>query len=199
MRGNAAIGRELVARGRAELDELGLTFMAAVLGQEAAIVEQMAGDLRAAVSVLRPSIERLGELRSTGFQITAACMCARALCMLGDHDDARAMLVLSPPELDDDDESGIAIAVRGMVAATEGNDARALELVEDAVRRASATDFLTNFGDRFVDLAYVHAVAGRTGAALDALDEADARYQAKGASAALAVTAARRLELSART
>jgi class 3 adenylate cyclase len=198
MRGNASVGRELVARGRAELDELGLAFMAAVLGQEAAVVEQMAGDPAGAVSVLRPSIERLGELGSAGFQMTAACMCTHALCMLGEIDEAKSMLTLTPIEFDDGDDFGIGIAARGMIAAADGDDLEAMRLVEDAVRRASVTDFLWHHGDRLADLAHVHAAAGRIDQALAALDDADARYAAKGATAALAVTAARRVELSTR-
>jgi hypothetical protein len=69
-------------------------------------------------------------------------------------------------------------------------------LAEDAVSRVSASDFLWNHGERLVELAEIHTLAGRRGDALAALAQADTLYERKGCSAALQWTAARRAALS---
>jgi hypothetical protein len=195
MQGQIERGRERVARGRAQLDELGLALLATVAAQEAAIVEKMAGDAPAAEALLRAGFDRLEEMGEAGFQMTISGMLARALYAQGKLAEAKRFAELCRLEVYDDDFTGIGSGARALVAAREGDDQTAVLLAEEGVRRVSASDFLWSHGDRLVELAEVHTLAGRGGDALAALARADALYERKGCSAALKWTAARRAAL----
>ncbi len=82
------------------------------------------------------------------------------------------------------------------MTAREGDDATALQLAEEAAALAATTEFLSDHADRLVDLAEVHALAGRHSDALTALDQADALYERKGCDIALNATRRRRAALA---
>ena len=144
MQGDCARGRERVALGRSRLDELGLTMLANVMAQEAAIVEQLAGDAEAAEVVLRPSFERFELMGETGFKGTLAAMLALALFEQGRINDARSLAVT---EDDDTDPTGLGAAVNALAAAHDGDTATAVALAEKAVALVSPSDFLRDHGD----------------------------------------------------
>jgi class 3 adenylate cyclase len=195
MQGDVAGGRERVVRGRAELDELGLAVLANVAAQEAAIVEQMANDPLRAEMVLRPTIERLRQMGEESFAMTAAAMLSRALDAQGRFAEAAHFAELCTP-LVDDDTTGMVHAVQALAAAADGDHDTAIRSAELAVERIAAGDFLRDRADRFVDLACVHARAGRPDQALAALGMADTLYVQKGCFAALARTTSLRAALA---
>ena len=195
MQGHTARGRDLVARGRAQLEEFGLTLRAQIMAQEAAIVEQMAGDASAAEALLRPAFDRLREMGATGFQMGTAGMLSRALDAQGKLDGAKWFAELCTFE-GEEDFAGFANATSALVAAREGDDRTAVWLAEAAVAQVSASDWLWFHADRLVDLADIHTLAGRSSEALAALAEADVLYERKGCVAALRWTASRRSALT---
>ena len=197
MQGDCAGGRERVALGRSRLDELGLTMLANVMAQEAAIVEQMAGDAQAAEAVLRPSFERFELMGEAGFKMTIAAMLARSLFEQERVEDGRQFAEIAVRGLHDTDPTGLGSAVEALAAAYDGDTAAAVVLAEEAVALSSASDFLRDHGDRLLDLARVLQLAGRHHEARAALAQADVFYERKGCIAALQTTAARRAELLA--
>jgi hypothetical protein len=192
MHGHTEQGRERVAAGRARLQELGLAVRAELMAQEAAIVEVMAGDAAAAEKLLRPAFDRLGEMGATGFQAGTAGALSRALYAQGRLDETKRFAEFHESRLGSDEFSGVALAMRALVAAHEGDDQAALRLAHEAVARVEESDWLWFHADRLIDLADVHALAGRRSEAISALDQADTLYRRKGCEAALRWTATRR-------
>ena len=169
--------------------------LATLMAQEAAIVEQMAGDAEAAEAVLRPSFERFELMGETGFKLTLAAMLARSLFAQRRAEDARRFAEFSLNEVDDTDPTGLGSAVKALFAAHEGDVASAIVLAEEAVAGSSTSDFLRDHGDRLLDLARVFQLAGRNADARGALARADELYLRKGCVAALTTTARLREEL----
>jgi class 3 adenylate cyclase len=197
MRGDTVHGRELVARGREELEELGQNLLAEAMAIEAVIVEEMAGDPAAQEDLLRPCFDRLEKMGATGFQMTVVCLLTRALCSLGRHEEARHLIVAHyATALEDDDTSGLPQSAMALVAAGDGDDATAVSLAREAVDLGSAGDSPLMHAARLVDLADVHVLGGRRDDALAVLAEADAQYLRKGCVAGLDGTAMRRAALS---
>jgi tetratricopeptide (TPR) repeat protein len=195
MQGDCARGRQRVALGRARLDELGLTMLATLLAQEAAIVEQMAGDAQAAEAVLRPAFERFEQMGESGFKGTIAGMLVRSLFEQGRAADARTFAEIAGDGAGAVDDQ-LTAGVQALVAAQAGDTAAAVALAEEAVAQVSTSDFLRDNGDRLLDLARVLQLAGRHTEARAALARADALYERKGCTAALKTTAALRAALS---
>lgn len=156
----------------------------------------MAGDAPRAEALLRVSFDRLDEMGDAGFRMTVAGMLSRALYAQGKLEEAKWFAELCRREVQEDDFTGIGSGARALVAAAEGDDVTALRLAEEALARISLSDFLRDHGDRLVELAQVHTLAGRRSEALAALDRADELYMRKGCVAALAATAARRAAFS---
>ena len=67
----------------------------------------------------------------------------------------------------------------------------ATQLSEEAVKLASASDYIASHAERLIDLAKVHTLAGRRDGAFSALAQADALYARKGCIAMLKLTATR--------
>jgi hypothetical protein len=86
-------------------------------------------------------------------------------------------------------------AVNALAAAADGDHDTAIRLAELAVERIAAGDLLRDRADRFVDLARVHARAGRPDEARAALGMADTLYVQKGCVAALTRTTSLRAAL----
>jgi hypothetical protein len=192
MQGHTDQGRERVADGRARLQELGLAVRAEIMAQEAAIVERMAGDAAAAEKFLRPAFHRLGEMGATSFQAGTAAALSRALYAQGRVGETKRFAEFHASRMGSDDFSGVGLAMRGLMAAHEGDDQTGVRLVQEAVARVAQSDWLWFHADRLIDLADVYALAGRRSEAAAAVDQADALYRRKGCEAALRWTATRR-------
>ena len=194
MNGDTDSGRERVGRGRQQLDELGLAWLATVMAQEATIVEQLAGDPHAAERLLRPSVEKFEQMGESGFLFTHTLLLANALQEQGRFDEAARLVERLGVAEEYRDDSAFA-HYQARQAAHEGRISDALGLARRSVEQAAATDFLREHGDRLVGLADIHALAGQRGDALAALAEAEALYARKGCLAAIRQTAKRRAGL----
>jgi tetratricopeptide (TPR) repeat protein len=198
MQGDAEGGRRRVAEGREQLAALGLAHLATVMAQEATIVEQLAGDPVRAEAILRPSIEAFERMGDTGFGFTHQMLLARALQEQGRNDEAAAVAepYRAGSARSGEGGAGFYSGVFALVAAHEGRDEEALRISADTIAFGSESDFLRDLGDRFVDLADIHALAGRRAEALAALARADELYERKGCVASLQWTARRRAGLA---
>jgi tetratricopeptide (TPR) repeat protein len=198
MQGHIERGRERVAEGRRQLEALGLVHLAAVMGQEAATIERLAGDPAKAEAILRPGIEAFERMGDAGFGFTHLSLLGRALHDQGRFEDAARITELlverldANPALTDESVTGVI----ALTAARAGDDAEALRLATTAVERESRSDYLRDIADRYVDLADVQILAGRRNEALAALVKADGLYERKGCVAAMRWTAKRRAELA---
>jgi tetratricopeptide (TPR) repeat protein len=197
MQGQIARGRERVADGRRQLEALGLVHLATVMGQEAAIIERLAADPARAEAILRPGIEAFERMGDAGFGFTHLSLLGRALHEQGCFDEAARVTQRLLERLDANaalsDE--LVTGVIALTAARAGDDDEAMRLATAAVERESRSDFLRDIADRYVDLADVHMLAGRSSEARAALAKADVLYQRKGCVAALRWTAKRRAQL----
>jgi class 3 adenylate cyclase/tetratricopeptide (TPR) repeat protein len=194
MRGDTDRGRELVAEGRRQLEELGLAHLTTVMAQEAATVEELAREPRRAEELLRASVDRFERMGERGFLFTHTGLLTNALQEQGRFEEA-AILIQQLHDLNNDEDLSFYSGVVALQAAHAGRDTEAIELAEAALEYVAATDFLRDHADRLVDLADVHALAGRRSEALRALAAADALYEQKGCVAAKTRTAQRRARL----
>jgi class 3 adenylate cyclase/tetratricopeptide (TPR) repeat protein len=197
MLGNAGLGRDEVARGREALTDLGLELLSALLCQEAAIVEQFAGDAAGAIQVLQAGLTRLVDIGEPGFGSTVAVMLARARCQLGDPDigDLETRYLASDEDLN---ASGEWHATRGLAAALRGDAAQALERTARGIEHALASDFINDQGHRHLDRADALRILGRIDEAREALGAARDAYQRKGATAGITLVQARARALDSR-
>jgi tetratricopeptide (TPR) repeat protein len=195
MQGQAERGRASVAQGRRQLEELGLVSIGA---QQAAAVEQWAEDPLAGEAILRPSLARLAEIGEQGRSSTNAGLLAHVLYAQDRLDETKSFLRLCQETAGDDDvwSQYLWRSALAKVTAREGDHVTALQLAEEAAALAATTEFLTDHADRLVDLAEVHALAGRHSEVLAALDHADALYARKGCDVALNATRRRRAALA---
>ncbi len=88
MRGRADAGRQIVAAGRATLEELGLALELHETAVHAGIVELLAGDAAAAERELRTAMDGFMALGVAGGAAQAAALLARALLEQGRDEDA---------------------------------------------------------------------------------------------------------------
>jgi hypothetical protein len=125
-------------------------------------------------------------------------MLAHVLYAQGRLGEARSFAQLCQATAADDDVASHYTwrSALAKLTAREGDHATALQLADEAVALVAATDFLADHGARLVDLAEVHALAGRPGEAFAALAQADALYERKGCIASLKWTAERRSALA---
>ena len=182
MSGEFQLARELLAEGTRAVEELGLTVWAAVIAEEAFLVEMLAGDAGAAASTLRESYATLERMGERGFLSTIAGFLAQALYAQGEYDEAERFSRASEAAAATHDVGSQVLwrSARAKVAARRGNLEEAEALAREAVGIGEATDLLNTQGDALSDLAEVLALAGRREEALTALEEAAGRYERKG-------------------
>jgi tetratricopeptide (TPR) repeat protein len=182
MRGSFDEARELVARYREILEDLGLTVTAASASEQSAIVELLAGKPAAAERELRrgfASLERIGE---TFNQPNLAAMLADALHAQGRGNEALAFTEISERLAGPEDVYTQAQwrSIRAKVLASLGRVAEAETLARAAVEAAETTDFPVLRADSKRDLAEVLHAAGRRDDAAEALRQAIRLYEEKG-------------------
>ncbi|HEY3182629.1 MAG TPA: BTAD domain-containing putative transcriptional regulator [Gaiellaceae bacterium] len=182
MRGDFAEARELVARYREILEDLGVTVTAASASETWAIVELLAGKPAAAERELRrgfASLERIGETFS---QPNLAAMLADALHAQGRWEEALTYTEISEAGAGPEDVYTQAQwrSIRAKVLAALGRVAEAEALAREAVETAETTDFPVLRADSLADLAEVAQAAGRGEEAAAALRQAIELYEEKG-------------------
>jgi class 3 adenylate cyclase/tetratricopeptide (TPR) repeat protein len=190
MRGDFVSGRALVKQGREPLADAGYTLWHASSSQVPAAVEELAGDLEAAIEFLRDGFDQLRELGEHPFASTNAAMIARLMVELQRNSEAADWLRVARELSPDDDLSTLAEsdAVDAILAARHGEHERAERLADRAIAQAETTDFWHLRGGAQEALAEVLVAVGRTDEARNALRAALAAYEEKGVVPAVART-----------
>jgi class 3 adenylate cyclase/tetratricopeptide (TPR) repeat protein len=181
-----AEARELSARSREILEDLGLTLMLPTLDAWTGQVEMLADDPAAAERLWRRAYQALEGLGEKGNLSTIAAYLAEAVQAQERYDEAEQLTNVSETLTSPDDVTS-AIAwrtVRAKVAAHLGDPEQAESLAREAVTRAEDTDWPNLRGAAFVALAEVLASAGRREESRTAAEEALAVFAAKGNRAA---------------
>jgi predicted ATPase/class 3 adenylate cyclase len=187
MRGDFGTARELLARGRQALAELGFTLMVAMSAQEAHYVEILAGDPAAAARISRESFAQLEPLGERAYLSTAAALLAHALGDLDELEEAERFSRISEEASSPEDVFSQVLwrSGRAKIRARRGELAAAETLAREAVVLAEKTDLLNTQGDTLADLGEVLALAGRHAEAASVLEQAAERFERKGNLASL--------------
>ena len=182
MAGEIELARELLAEGTQVIDELGLTVLAAVIAQEAFFVETLGGDTERAAEILHDSYETLERMGERSYLSTIAGFLAQALYTQGEYDEAEGLSRASEAAAAANDVVSQVLwrSARAKIKAQRGEIEEAQALAREAVEIVETTDLLNTQGDAFSDLAEVLTVAERREDALEALQQASARYESKG-------------------
>jgi tetratricopeptide (TPR) repeat protein len=171
--GSFSEARELVARSRAMLEDLGLRARVARVAHEAWRVEMLAGDPESAEREIRRGYDLLVELGEKYLRSTLGGLLGQTLYDLGRIDEAAA-LALETRELaaaDDVDTQSLWRCLQARLLARQGAVADAEALVREALAILAPTDaVLLQYGAN-LDLAEVLGNAGRH-------DEAEAAVRA---------------------
>jgi class 3 adenylate cyclase/tetratricopeptide (TPR) repeat protein len=183
MLGSFDEARALLAEVRAELAERGGRILLALTTcQESVDVELLADDPAAAAELGEEGCSLLDELGEQSMLSTAAGKLAQALYALDRLEEAEAWAARAA-ELGASDDALTQMLwrqLRAKVLARSGEHAEAERLVREAVVIGEDTDWLDGQGDAYADLAEVLSLAGRRKEAVEALEQALARYERKG-------------------
>jgi tetratricopeptide (TPR) repeat protein len=183
MLGSFDQARALLAEVRAELAERGGRILLALTTcQESVDVELLADDPAAAAELGEEGCSLLDELGEQSMLSTAAGKLAQALYALDRLEEAEAWAARAA-ELGASDDALTQMLwrqLRAKVLARSGEHAEAERLVREAVVIGEDTDWLDGQGDAYADLAEVLSLAGRRKEAVEALEQALARYERKG-------------------
>jgi tetratricopeptide (TPR) repeat protein len=194
MQDRAAEARELLARGMAAFEELGVTMTSSVT-HPASFVAMLAADAATAEAHLRRDYEGLEAMGEQGYLATTAAFLAQAIAAQGRHDEAERFIQVSREAAGEDDYSAQMVwqGLQARILAGRGQLGEAEALARSAVALAARTDFLNQHGDALLELAGVLAAAGRAAEARSAVTDALELYERKGNLVA-AAGARRRLE-----
>ena len=175
--------RELVARGRGLLEEIGLDVDAARAGIEAWRVEMLAGEYETAERELRAALEALEALGERYFLSTVYGLMAQTLLEHGASLDDVDELCRRSEELATPDDvatqalwrcaAGRSLARRGALAEGEARVREALDLL-------ATTDATVLLLDAYLDLGEVLELAGRYDEAREAYETARGHAELKG-------------------
>jgi tetratricopeptide (TPR) repeat protein len=180
--GRAARSAELSRRSRAIFEELAPGPRVASAGQYAGLAALILGDPGAAERELRASYDLLAGLGERAVASTVAALLARALVDLGRAGEAEELCALSLAWADPSDTATHAYARSAWacaLVARGGADAEAVRHARDAVQLSAASDFTSQRGDAFYDLALVLEAAGDVVGAAAAAVDAATLYAAK--------------------
>ncbi len=175
--------RTILAEDRAALEERGGgQLLANITAFESAWVELWAGDPAAAAQFGAEGWRLHVELGESFALALAAATFSRALYELDRLDEAEAWADRAA-ELGASDDALSAMPwrqVKAKVLARQGETVEAERLARKAVAIGEDTDRLNEQGDTYADLAEVLLLAGKTGEAVAALEQALERYERKG-------------------
>jgi class 3 adenylate cyclase/tetratricopeptide (TPR) repeat protein len=149
--------------------------------ERVADIPMLEGDPATAVRYLRRTCARLERQGNFAYLSTYAPMLGRALCALGEFEEADPLASLGADLGDEQDfvTQMLWRQVRALVCAKRGEQTTAVSLATEAVNIAERTDSLNYQGDALCDLADVHRAAGRAPEAAEALEQALDRYERK--------------------
>ena len=184
MRGRAEASRRMLRSARRTLTELGLEHELLDTEAFAGWVELYSGEPAAAADHLRTAYD--GFL-AAGHDIAAArsaSALARAHLLLGEVDEARALIErVEALNVKDLNASIAFLSVKAELLAHSGDVAGSRRMAEDAIELASQTDALIDHGNACRSLAAVLRAAGDAAGAKGAEDRALALFERKGATA----------------
>ena len=192
MEGRFDRGRELHARAREILEGLGRSVTAISTSLELARIEVLAGDLDAAVRLLRADDEVLAAIGERYFRSTIAARLAQALATQGHLEEAETYAGLADELADEEDTASQALwrIARARIRATEGSASEAIELADAAVALLAGTADLDLQGEIHTDYGAVLLGLGRLEEARQQFELALDLYARKGdVASAMAVTA----------
>ena len=198
MEGDFDSAREIYARVRRTLTELGWNFNAALVSIDSGPIELLAGDPVAAERELRQDYETLMKMGEKNYIGTTAAYLAEALHRQGRDDEAATFATFSQETAAADDLAGQYLwrQVQAKVLARRGEIEEAIRLATEAVELTDQSDDPTDQANALVDLAEIHRLAGRIDDAAAALREALERHAAKGNIPAVRSVRAQILELT---
>jgi tetratricopeptide (TPR) repeat protein len=188
MRGEFAVARRLLRRGRLILQDLGLAYSGATMGSVDYDLARRNGDFGPAEAALRADdkvLERIGERWSRS---TVSAQLAHILYAMGDIDAAKRHAELAGELVSADDVMSAVLwrSAFAKVRATQGDANESKRYAAEAVTLAAQTDWLCLHGDALMDLAEVNRVNADLPAANTAVASARLLYQAKGDLASVA-------------
>ncbi len=189
LRGRFDEARSLLARGAQQLDDLGHRVLRAA-GDFAPLAELIAGDAVSAERIARSALETLTAVGERANAALVAWALAEALHRQGRDGEAEEQLAFAARV----EPEALLIharvdATRARVLARRGETAAAVELARKTIALLESTDALVLRGDAQRTLSEALRAAGRLDEADAAASEAEALYDAKGASALAAAVA----------
>jgi ATP/maltotriose-dependent transcriptional regulator MalT len=173
MQDRAAEARELLARGMAAFEELGVTMTSSVT-HPASFVAMLADDAATAEAHLRHDYEELEAMGEKGYLATTAAFLAQAVAAQGRDEEAERYIEVSR-EAGAGEDLLAQVVGQGLLArilAARGQLGQAAELARAAVALAARTDFLNQHGDALLEQAAVLVEAGRPAEARAVVGEA---------------------------
>ena len=183
MLGHIDEARALYAELHAEMAERGASEdLAAMPGLTGAYVELLAGNPAAAVALGEESCRQLEELGRKGVLSSVELIRAEAHYELGELEDADARICRAVEIGASDDVFNQMLwrQVRAKVLACRGERAEAERLAREAVALGDRTESIDDQARAYSDLGEVLSLAGRTQDAAAALEQALARFEARG-------------------
>jgi class 3 adenylate cyclase/tetratricopeptide (TPR) repeat protein len=174
--------RDLFARGRQIVEDLGLTVEVGGGQYAAGLLEMLAGDPAAAERELSRGYALLEGVGETAYRSTLSAGLAHALYAQGRYSEAEKWSQVSEREASRDDVASQLSwrTARAKVLAERGQFDAAERLVREGLALVAESDFLDMRGDALLDLATVLRLAGRSDEAADAAERALQLYELKG-------------------
>jgi class 3 adenylate cyclase/tetratricopeptide (TPR) repeat protein len=182
MEGDFDTAREIYARVRRTMMDLGWNFSAALVSIDSGPIELLAGDPVAAERELRQDYDALAQMGEKNYIGTTAAFLAEALYRQGRDDEAATFAEFSRETAAEDDLAGQYLwrQVLAKVLARHASLEEATRLATEAVGLAAQSDDPTDQANALADLAEIHHMAGLDDEAIEALRQALERHEAKG-------------------
>ncbi len=197
-RGEFDNARTHLSNAGVTFDELGQrTAIANVYRTVLAEIELLAGDLVAAVGILRELCAELEQQGDVNHLASRAGDLAEALYAQGHLDEADdwTQIAEAHTSMDDLDAALRWQPVRAMIRARHGENDEAVRLAQEAVRTAQSIDALNRCGRAHESLGEVLRLTGQPEAAASAFGQALGLYEQKGNLVAAARTQRREMAL----
>lgn len=184
LQGRLEDARELNARARAALEDLGNHQHLVSLGAAEGEIEHQAGNLDEAAQRFRETYEGMTAAGDRSFSSTVAV--SMGLVLLDQHEDDEAWrfgaIARETSSSDDVVSQAGGRAVQARVLSRRGEHEAAESLGREAVERISKTDYLDQHAEILVHLAHVLRESGKPDEAVTTAREAVALYDRKGAT-----------------
>jgi tetratricopeptide (TPR) repeat protein len=183
MRGRFVHARELLARQRAIIDDLGQRFVGTAFAWTSGAVEMLAGNPAAAERELRPAYESLRGMGAKAHVSVWAGALAEAIYDQGRYEEAEQWAAVSEQAAVHEGmaaEAGAWRGVRAKVLARRGRLDEAAQLARDEAQLLEATDDIDGYAGALTDLGEVLRLAGHTDESSSVLRRAVELYEQKG-------------------